>query len=55
MKDADPGAAASTIKKRFARMKKRLVEKGYLIENDGYYRPAGGDVAEDFEVVEDDE
>lgn len=55
MKDADPEATASTIKKRFARMKKRLVEKGYLIENDGYYRPAGGDVAEDFEVVEDDE
>lgn len=55
MKDADPEASTSTIKKRFARMKKRLVEKGYLIENDGYYRPAGGDVAEDFEVVEDDE
>ena len=55
MKDADPEASTGTIKKRFARMKKRLVEKGYLIENDGYYRPAGGDVAEDFEVVEDDE
>ena len=55
MKDADPDASANTIKKRFARMKKILVEKGYLIENDGYYRPAGGDVVEEFEVVEDDE
>ena len=55
MKDADPDASANTIKKRFARMKKILVEKGYLIENDGYYRPAGGDVVEEFDVVEDDE